>query len=134
MQNYRFILAIGVTEILIGGITLFFNFVTLALSQNNKPSSVLFFVIITGVASILLGIGFLKFDKTAYKLLLYFASVIMLSKILLMMDVIQLNGALETTIPGPVKNTVSILYHGFVIYYLNKPGIKRIFHGEPPKW
>ena len=127
MRHYRLVLTIGIAEILIGGITLLSNLVTLALSQNNKSFGVLCFVIIAGVISTLLGMGLLSFRKKAYQLLLYFSSVIILSKILIFMNVIHLNGALETIIPGSIKNIISILYHGFIIVYLKKPGIKRIF-------
>jgi len=44
------------------------------------------------------------------------------------MGVIHLSGALETIVPMPIKDFISIMYHGFVIYYLKKPGIKEIFH------
>ena len=128
MRHYRIILTIGIIEICIGGSTLLSNFLILALSQNNKSFNVFCFVLIAGIISTLLGIGLLKFRKEAYLLLLYFSSVILLSKILIIMNVIQLNGALETTVPGPIKNIISIIYHGFVIAYLNKPGIKQIFH------
>ncbi len=128
MRHYRTVLFIGIIEIAIGGITLASNFITLALSHNSKSLSVLCFVVISGIISTLLGIGLLKFRKEAYLLLLYFSSVIILSKVLIFMNVIHLNGSLETSIPGAVKNTASIVYHGFVIAYLNKPDIKQIFH------
>jgi len=128
MRHYRLVLTIGTIEILIGGVTLVSNFVTLALSLNNKSLNVLCFVIITGIISTLLGIGILKFRKKAYQLLLYFSSVIILSKILIFMNIIHLNGALETAVHSSIKNIVSIAYHSFVIIYLNKPGIKQIFH------
>ena len=128
MKHYRVVLTIGIIEICIGGSTLLSNIITFVLSQNNKSFGVLCFVIIAGIISPLLGMGLLKFRKEAYLLLLYFSSVIILSKILIFMDVIHLNGALEAAVPDPIKNTVSIIYHGFVIAYLNKPGIKQIFH------
>ena len=128
MKHYRIVLTIGIIEICIGSSTLLGNIITLALSQNNKSFGVFCFVMIAGIISSLLGMGLLKFRKEAYLLLLYFSSVIILSKILIFMDVIHLNGVLETAIPGPIKNIASIIYHGFVIAYLNKPGINRIFH------
>jgi len=128
MKHYRIVLTIGVIEICIGGSTLLGNIITLALSQNSKSFGIFCFVIIASIISTVLGMGLLKFRKEAYLLLLYFSSVIILSKILIFMDVIHLNGALETAIPGPIKNIASIIYHGFVIAYLNKPGTKQIFH------
>lgn len=128
MKHYRLVLTIGIIEILIGGVTLLSNLLALALSQNTKSLSVLCFVVTAGIISTLLGIGLLKFRKIAYYLLLYFSSVIILSKVLIFMDVIHLNGALETTIPGFIKNITSVIYHGFIILYLVRPGIRRIFH------
>ena len=128
MKYYRPVLLIGAIEILIGSVTIVFNLITLGLSQNNKSFSVLCFVLAAGGMSTLIGIGILKFRRLAYQSLLYFSSVIILSKFLIYLDVIQLNGALETTVPGPVKNLVSVAYHASVIAYLNRPGVKQIFH------
>ncbi len=86
------------------------------------------FVILAALLSTLLGIGVLKFHKLAYQLLLYFSSVIILSKILIFMDIIQFNGALETFFPSTLKNGISVLYHGFIIYYFQKKEIKEIFY------
>jgi len=143
MKNYRVVLIIGLTEILIGSITLFFNLIALALSINQKPVNVLIFVIMTGIASTLIGFGILNFKKMAYQLLLYFSSVILLSKILIFLGIIHLSGALEVSlhqaldIPLTValknfmidlKNAISIFYHSFIIYYLCRQNIKQIFH------
>ena len=128
MKHYRTILTIGIIEICIGSSAILGNIFSSTLSENNKSFGVFCFVSITGIISTLLGIGLLRFRKEAYLLLLYFSSVIILSKILIFMDVIHLNGTLETAVPGLIKNIVSILYHGFVIAYLSKPGIKQIFH------
>ena len=128
MKHYRAILTIGFIEICIGGGALLSNVFTLALSQNNKSFGVLCFVLTAGVISALLGVGLLKCRIESYHLLLYFSSVIILSKVLIFMGVIHLNGALETSVPGPIKNIISIIYHSFVIAYLRKPDIKQIFH------
>jgi hypothetical protein len=76
----------------------------------------------------LIGIGLLLFKKPAYQLLLYFSSVIILSKILIWLEVLQLNGALETTIPSEIKRSISLLYHVSIIYFLTRPGVKKLFH------
>jgi hypothetical protein len=128
MRHYRIVLFIGIIEICIGSGALIGNIVTLALSHNSKSLTVLCFVLIAGIISTLLGVGLLKFRKEAYLILLYFSSVIILSKILIFMNVIHLNGALETAIPGPIKNVTSVIYHGLVIAYLSKPSIRKIFH------
>ena len=130
MRHYRTILIIAIIEILIGSITIFYNLLAIALNYNNKSPGVLCFVIVAGILSTLIGVGLLKFNKHAYELLIFFSIVVILSKILILMHVIQLNGALETTIPGPVKRTASIVYHAFVLYYLRKKGIREIFQAK----
>ena len=128
MEHYRTILIIGIIEILIGSVTIFSNFLTLALSINNKTPNVLIFVITAGITSTLIGVGLLKLKRTAYQLLVYFSTVVLLSKALIFMGIIQLNGSLETTVPTPIKRTTSFVYHTFVLYFLNKRDVKQIFH------
>lgn len=128
MHHYRTVLIIGIAEIVIGSVTVLFNLMAWSLAASTKSPNVLIFVVTTGIISILIGFGVLNFKKLAYQLLLYFSSVIILSKLLIFAGILQLNGALETTIPAPLKNMVSIVYHGFVIVYLSKRGIKEIYH------
>ena len=124
---YRLIGLIATMEILLGGITLLATGLSLVFSFNTKPPNVLFFVMTTALLSLYLGIGLLNFQKRAYQLLIYFASVIVLSKLLIFANIIHLNGALETSIPSPIKNSISILYHAGVIFYLMKNDVKKMF-------
>ncbi|MDP2652550.1 MAG: hypothetical protein Q8Q08_00800 [Candidatus Omnitrophota bacterium] len=128
MKQFRVVLIIGIIEILIGSISLFIVFSSLILGTSAKPPGILLFIVAAACISTLIGIGILKFKKAAYNVLLYFSSVIFLSKILIFMDIIQLNDAVGTSIPGHVKDAISMAYHGFVIYYLKKDDIRKIFH------
>ncbi|MCK5215897.1 MAG: hypothetical protein KAR05_11165 [Candidatus Omnitrophica bacterium] len=128
MKTYRAILIIGIIEILIGGVTLFFTLGSLLMSTNTKSLNVLLFVLTAATTSSLLGVGILKFKNIAYRLLVFFAAVVALSKMLIFLDVIRLNGSLETNIPPCFKNGVSMFYHIFLLYYLKKPKIKQIFY------
>ena len=123
----RFLIVIGFAQILIGGITLIGNLATLALNTNPKTPNVLLFVILTGLISLILGIELLRLNKLAYQALLYFASVIFLSKILMLMGIVNLTGELETSLPSDFKGVVSLLYHGFLIYYLSTHHVRNIF-------
>ncbi len=127
MSREKILQAIGWIEVLIGGVTLLGTALSLLFSFNTKPPSVLGFVLISGLLSLSLGAGILSYNEIAYKLLVYFSSVIVLSKFLLMADIIQFNGSLETLIPAPIKNSISIGYHLFVIIYLNQHNIKKLF-------
>ena len=128
MRGYRTILIIGLIEIFIGSLALISNFTSLILDTNTKSPGVFLFVITTGTISAFLGVGLMRFKKIAYQLLLYFSSVIILSKILIFLNIVQLNGALETTVPYHLKNIISMLYHGFIIYFLTHSKVKEIFH------
>jgi hypothetical protein len=104
---------------------------SLLLGINTKPLHVLFFVIVAGLISFTIGVGILRFKRSAYRALLYFASVVFLSKILILMGIIHLDGAMETVVPSFLKNSASLVYHGYVIYYLQKRRIRKIFHIWP---
>jgi len=128
MKIYRSILVIGGIEIFIGSVTLTSTFISLMLNINTKTPNVLFFVIVSALLSTLIGIGIMQLSKEALWLLLYFSSVVFLSKTLIFMGIIQLNGALSTMIAPQVKNILSMLYHGFVILYLSRKELRTIFH------
>ena len=128
MDHFRTILIIGVIEICIGAGTLIGTFNSLILGINQKPPGVLAFVLIAATFSTLLGIGILRFKRIAYSLLLYFSSLVLISKVLIFLHVFELNGALTTGIPEPLKNIASMAYHAYVIYCLKDYRVKKIFH------
>ena len=127
VRGYRTILIIGLVEIFIGSLALISNLTALTFDTNPKDPAVLFFVTLTGTLSAFLGVGLIQFKKFAYQLLLYFSSVIILSKILIFLNIIELNGALDTSIPQSFKDLVSIAYHSFIIYFLTHSEVKKIF-------
>jgi hypothetical protein len=125
-HNYGVII-FGFIEICFGLITLIAVITSLILGKSQKPVEVLLFVLTTSIISLVLGIGILKRNLTSYHLLLFFAAVIILSKVLIFAKIIILAGALETSIPAEVKNTISIIYHSLLIWYFLKPNIKKQF-------
>ncbi len=128
MKNRQIISIIGAIEILIGGITLLVTLATSLLGVSHKSINVLVFVLLTSILSTLIGIGLLKSNRLAYQALLYFSSVIILSKILIFFGIMELNGAMETQIPSSFKNIISIIYHSAVIYFLTHHSIREVFH------
>jgi len=127
MARSKILTAIGVMEILIGAITISGTMFSVMAGANAKTPNVLGFVLLTSFLSTALGTGILKHKKTACDLLIYFSSVIVLSKVLIFAGILTLNGALETSVPAPFKNSVSILYHCFVIFYLCRSDVKELF-------
>ncbi|OGX24039.1 MAG: hypothetical protein A2787_09635 [Omnitrophica WOR_2 bacterium RIFCSPHIGHO2_01_FULL_48_9] len=130
MHHHKTIFVIGTIEILIGGLTLLATIVSLSFSFNAKSPNVLIFVIVSAAVSTFIGIGIIRHRKLAYQLLIYFSSVVLLSKILIFMGIIELNGSLETFFSASLKNEISALYHAFVIFYLLKHNVKQFFKDE----
>ena len=121
------ILIFALIEIFIGLLTLVAVIASLIKDISSKPPEVLAFVLATACVSCGLGLGILRRNLTSYHLLLYFSSIIILSKILIFTHVIQLNGALETAIPSETKNIISIVYHALVLWYFTRKTIRKEF-------
>ncbi|MBL7198004.1 MAG: hypothetical protein ISS47_07885 [Candidatus Omnitrophica bacterium] len=121
------ILSFSLIEIVIGLFTIITVSFSLILNFNTKPLNILIFVYATSILLFFLGLGLLIFNRQAYKLLIFLASVVILSKILIFSKIIQLNGALETSIPSNLKNIISIAYHSILFWYLKLKNIKCLF-------
>ena len=130
MTHNRTLLVIGLCEVLIGVTTLVGLVVSVALLANEKTPNVFIFVLTTACISSLLGMGILLHSPWARRLLIYFSSVVILSKLLIFTDIIALNGAVETTIAPALKNILSVAYHGFVIAYLHRREVRQLFRQE----
>jgi hypothetical protein len=123
----RGIVFFGVTEVLIGCVTLMAVTLSVFRGESEKPPEVLLFVLTTAMISLSLGIGVLRRSLHSYHLLLFFSTVIILSKILIFAKIIYLSGALETTVPSSVKNFISIVYHGVLVIYFVQPAVRKQF-------
>lgn len=125
-RNYG-IFVFGLIEIGIGLITFLVVIASLIQGKSTKPLEVLIFVLTTATISFGLGVGVLRRSLHSYHLLLFFAAVVVLSKVLIFARIIILNGALETGIPSQLKNTISIIYHLLLIGYFTLPKVRRVF-------
>ena len=125
-RNYAIVI-FGFIEIGIGLITLVAVITSFILGKSIKPLEVLIFVLTTSILSLSLGIGILRHNLVSYRLLLFFAAVIILSKILIFAKLITLAGALETHLYPGAKNTISIIYHSLLIWYFIHPAVKKQF-------
>lgn len=117
----------GIIEISIGVVTLITVILSLIQGKSTKPPGVLVFVLTTAIISSGLGLGILKYNLKSYYLLLYFSSIIILSKILIFAGIIALSGALEVATPSSLKNTISILYHSILIFYFTRKSVREQF-------
>lgn len=121
------IILFSLIEILNGSITLIAVILSLIQGRSTKPLEVIIFVLATAIISTVLGFGILKYNLTCYHLLIYFSSIIILSKILIFANIITLHGALETSIPSSTKNIISILYHSLLILYFTRQSVRERF-------
>ncbi|MFC1709120.1 hypothetical protein ACFL2J_03555 [Candidatus Omnitrophota bacterium] len=121
------LLIFALCEVAIGFITILGVSLSIVLEINVKPANILAFVYVTSLLSLWLGIGLLNFNIKSYELLIFLAGVIILTKVLIFAGIIHLNGALETNIAQNLKNTVSIVYHTTLLWYLNLRNIKKLF-------
>ncbi len=121
------LLIFAVIEIAIGIITILCVSVSIILKFNTKPLNILAFVYVTSMLSLWLGLGLLNFNNKSYELLIFLAGVVIISKVLIFAGIIHLDGALETKIPLNLKNTISVLYHSALLWYLNLGNIKKLF-------
>lgn len=121
------VIIFGLVELIIGCVTLIAVILSLLLGESHKPLEVLVFVLTASAISLSLGVGILRYNLTSLRLLVFFSSVIILSKILIFAKIISLAGALETAVPSGLKNIISIVYHGLLLCYFNLPSIRRRF-------
>jgi hypothetical protein len=128
MKNKFGVMLFAIIEIFIGLATLTAVILSLAQGKSTKSLQVLVFVLITAIISSGLGWGILRYKLLAYRLLLYFSSIIILSKILIFAKIITLTGALEITIPSSLKNIISVLYHSLLIFYFTRKSIREQFN------
>jgi hypothetical protein len=125
MKQKKGILFFGLTEISIGTVTLMATGISLLKHFSTKPLNILVFVIVSSLISVSLGIGIILRSHYARKLLMFFAGWIILSKFLVLTNIISISGALETTLPLSLKNIISIIYHLMIILYFHHPVIKK---------
>lgn len=127
MRRELGIISFGLIEIVIGAATLIAVIISLLSGKSAKPSGVAIFVLTSALISLALGIGVLRRNLAAWRLLLFLSAYIILSKVLIFAKIITLSGALETTIPGPLKNIISIIYHSLLVWYFSRASIRREF-------
>jgi uncharacterized membrane protein (DUF4010 family) len=121
------IVVFGLIEIAIGSITLISTLVSFFIGKSTKPPQVLVFVLITSAVSLCLGIGILRRSLLSYHLLIFFAIIIIFSKVLIFAKIISLTGDLETSLPPPFKNAISLLYHSLLIWYFTRAARREYF-------
>ena len=119
---------IGVIEILIGLLTLSGLAYSFFFPQVRKPVNILVFVLISSLISASLGFGVIKLKDIARKLLIFFSGWVILTKILILIGILQFTGESIVKIFNPAfKDSLSILYHTAVILFFKSKKTIDIF-------
>jgi hypothetical protein len=127
MKSQKGIIVFGIIEICIGMFMFCDTFLYMLAGKPSRPPEVVVFILTTSFISACLGIGVLRYHIHSYHMLLFFSSVIILSKVLIFGNIISLNNALETQLPFTLRNFISIIYHGILIVYFIDPAVKKRF-------
>jgi len=127
MKPRTIINLIGSIEVAIAMATMFGLFYSLLLARSTKPANVFVFVLASASVSLCLGMSLFFLKGWARYLLVFFSGYVILTKVLVFMNILQLEGEMITSISNPAKNTISILYHLVVIIALLHPSVKRLF-------
>jgi len=130
------ILFFGIAEIFIGGLTFSFflgnlfiaaMFTSRAAVFSAVPLNVFLFIVTTSIISFGLGIGVLTSNRHARHMILFFAAMIILSKILIFAGIISLRGELVSRVSEPLRNILSIIYHAAILVYFNSKTVRERF-------
>ncbi|MFC1593883.1 hypothetical protein ACFL38_00980 [Candidatus Omnitrophota bacterium] len=122
------IFAFGLMEIIIGGSTLMGIGVHIANQNFIIPYNVFLFIWFTALISMILGLGLLLANIKAYRLMIFFASVVIISKLLIFTNIVTLHRVLlEVRISTPVKDIISLFYHLFLLWYFKRDDVRRYF-------
>ena len=125
--KYKGIEIFALIEICIGCSAFFATATSVFMGTSTKPLNVLIFVITASLISFSIGVGLLFKKTLAAQLLLYFAFSILLTKILIFAKIIYLEGSLVASIPEPLKDSISAVYHAIAFWYFNRTNIKSEF-------
>jgi hypothetical protein len=120
--------AIAWIEISIGIATVLSLAVSALFFHTEKSANVFMFVLASALTSSALGAGLLRRNNLFRKLLIFFSGYVILIKFLVFIGILHFTGELITAISDPVKNSISIIYHIFVIIILSRePSNKDFF-------
>jgi hypothetical protein len=119
---------IAVIEISIGAITIVGITGQSILSASSKPVPVYIFVMISAVASTLLGAGLLMRREWGRYYLIFFSGYVILTKILVFTGLLEFRGEIITTPPSWFKNIISVAYHTAIIVFLSNERTRREFY------
>ena len=127
MKVERLIRLIALAEMLIGLSTIFGLTVTTIMGLSTKSPNVFIFVLLSAGLSSAIGLGILNRQEWARNILVFFAGYVILTKALIFVKLLSLNGEIVTALPNSLKNYISVIYHIFVIIFFTRNPVKAFF-------
>ncbi len=92
-----------------------------------KPYNTLLFVLTSSIISAILGYGIFKLQDWARRLLVFFSGYIVLTKLLVFANLLELKGEMIGILPFSFKNLISLAYHISLIIMLESRIFKQVF-------
>jgi len=127
VESKKIVVLIARTEIFIGIITIASLLLSPLFTGIKKPGNVFMFILVASLFSSIIGIGLLMNRGWARKLLIFFSTYIVLTKMLIFSDLLYFSGEILTFIPYGFKNFISVIYHCFIIVFFNRKTVKAAF-------
>jgi len=124
MKYKTLIRIISFIELFIGLATIVGLIASSLIFISAKPINVFVFVFISSLISVAIGLGLFYYREWARKVLLFFSTYIVLTKILVFFNLISFNGEIITFVSTGSKNFISITYHILIIMVLCQPAAK----------
>ncbi len=117
---------VGLIELLIGLTTVLFVTIFSAFSIVEKPLNVFIFVVTSAVISASIGYGILNYRNWARVSVVFFSGYVIALKFLIFLNIMQFTGEIFIILPSYIKDSISVLYHAFLmIFFTHKSVISK---------
>jgi hypothetical protein len=127
MVEKNVIRTIAFTELLIGIYTILGLIIFQFFSLAEKSPNVFIFVLLSSMASSVIGVGLFSYKQWARTVLVFFSGYVILTKILIFGNLLHFNGEILTVVPTGIKNIISVIYHIFLVIFFTRSGVKTFF-------
>lgn len=117
--NRIVIRAIALIEMFIGLFIPIDLIVAFFAANPSRPAPVYFFVGVTSLISVIIGLGLFKYKSWGRKILIFFAGYVIITKILIFSRLITFTGNTIDLIPVMEKDILSLIYHTALLVVLN---------------
>ncbi|MBD3379412.1 MAG: hypothetical protein GF408_03005 [Candidatus Omnitrophica bacterium] len=123
--NRLTIRSVAVIEVLIGLYISLSFIISSLIDPPGRPKTVYGFVIVTSLISIVIGAGLFAYKKWARRVLIFFAGYVIITKFLLVSNLVTFTGNTIEFISIGTKDIISLFYHIAILVIFNLNNIKK---------